>query len=79
MDKQARLNTIRTSIKEHEAKFLGMDAHIITLMNYPKPDYYTVKLRVEEAISLTLLIEDLSIEAKSLQDDIDLDARIENL
>ena len=77
MDKQSRLNTLRASIKEHEEKFSSIDNRLTVLVGFKSVDYYEIKLRAEEGIQLSLLIEDLVIEAKSLQSEIDLYARIE--
>ena len=79
MDKQARIGTIRAAIKEHEESLRNLNDRLCVLVNYPKPDYYTLKNRASEGIALEGLLEDLKIEAKSLQDEIDLDARIDNL
>jgi hypothetical protein len=79
MDKQLRLDTLRASIREHEAKYEAIDLRLNILLGHKRPDYVLIKQVAQEGISLDLLIEDLKIEAKSLQEDIDLDARIENL
>ena len=79
MDKQARLGTIRATIKEHEENLSKLNDRLTTLIGYAKPDYYTLKARASEGIALEGLIEDLKIEAKSLQEEIDLDSRTEAL
>lgn len=79
MNKQHRLNTLRSSIKEHEEKLAGLDRWIETLVGYQHIDYYLLKLRAEEGISLRVLIEGLVNDAKSLQEEIDLEARTESL
>lgn len=79
MDKQARLNTIRLAIKEHEESKRKLDNWIENLVKYSSLDYQSLRQRSYEGIAIEGLIEDLKIEAKSLQEDIELDARIDNL
>lgn len=79
MNKQARLGTIRSSIKEHEESLSKLNDRLTTLIGYPKPDYYTLKQRANEGIALEGLLEDLKIEAKCLQEEIELEARQDNL
>lgn len=81
MDKQSRLNALRGQIKENHERLTALRDSIHLLTNYEtnKIEFFAIEKMAKEAVLLEGLNEDLKIEAKSLQEEIDLEARIDNL
>ena len=73
MDKQARLGAIMNSISEYietiEQARYGVE------LGLKSREYAHIKLCADKALRAGLLIEDLSIEARSLQESIEDDAK----
>ncbi len=73
MDKQARLNTIMLSIKEHNEK-LEQALHGAEL-SIKTREWWHLKTCAEKLVLIENLISDLSIEAKALQEDIEEESK----
>ena len=73
MDKQARLGAITKSIREY-LEVIAQSHYGITLA-VSKREYHHIKLCAERIIYVEGVIEDLNIEARSLQESIEDDAR----
>lgn len=73
MDKQARLNSIMQSINENSQK--EAQALYGAELSLKTKEYEHLKLCVDKLIAIRLLNEDLSIEAKSLQESIEEESK----
>ncbi len=73
MDKQARLNTIMTSIKEHNEKL--EQALYGAELSLKTREFWHLKTCAEKLVLIENLISDLSIEARSLQEEIEEESK----